>query len=228
MPSVFWNTVSLRSLDSATTALRVVVHVVAADLVGAVGEPVGVAGRSPTASRSLALFDAPAATTTMSAVVDLAARRPRDTTTPVTRPPAGRSRASPPRRRRAASTLGVVEDRPHGDRLGVGLGVHEARVAVAPRAADARAPRPVGLVEQDPARAPRTGGSRPPPRSSEISWMRGSWETAGHGYCFDQWPFGRIVAVVAVHLVQPLGLRVPRLEVVVADRPRRARRRRHA
>ena len=36
-------------------------------------------------------------------------------------------------------TFGVLERRPHGEHLGVGLGVHQAREAVAGRAADAGA-----------------------------------------------------------------------------------------
>ena len=32
-------------------------------------------------------------------------------------------------------------------------------------------------------------GCQPPlARPSEICWSRGSCETGGHGYCFDQWP----------------------------------------
>ena len=51
--------------------------------------------------------------------------------------------------------------------------------------------------------------------------MRGSCETAGHGYCLLRCPSVGSSPCVAVHLVQPLRLRVERLEVVVADRPRR-------
>src|SRR5262249_3039857 len=46
----------------------------------------------------------------------------------------------------------AVEYRPHRDGLGVGLGVHQARVAVTGRAADADTLRPPGLVQQDAAR----------------------------------------------------------------------------
>ena len=45
-----------------------------------------------------------------------------------------------------------AEHGPHRHRLGVGLRMHQTGVAVAPRASDAGASRPVGLVEQDPAR----------------------------------------------------------------------------
>ena len=48
--------------------------------------------------------------------------------------------------------VGVLERRPHAEHVGVGLGVHEAGEAVALDAANARAERRVGLVEQDPAR----------------------------------------------------------------------------
>ena len=116
--------------------------------------------------------------------------------------------------------VGPVEDRAHGDRLGVGLGVDQARVAVAPRAADARALGPVGLVEQDAARG-----------------VERVVAAGGHlvGELLDAWlvrdgrprvrlgprPLGGVLAGVAVDLVQLLGLGVPRLEVVVGQRPRR-------
>ncbi len=61
----------------------------------------------------------------------------------------------------------------------------------------------------------------PAASSSDSCWMRGSWDTAGHGYGRDRRPFRRVLARVAVDLVQPLRLAVPELEVVVADRPRR-------
>ena len=47
--------------------------------------------------------------------------------------------------------VGVLDRGPHGDHLGVGFGVHQAREAVAVIAPDALAKRHVGLVEQDPA-----------------------------------------------------------------------------
>ena len=116
--------------------------------------------------------------------------------------------------------VGPVEQRPDRDHVGVGLGVHQARVAVAPGAADAGAARPVGLVQHDPARGvervvaalgqpivdlldPRLVGDR------------------GPGVGLAAMALGRVLTAVAVHLVQVLGLRVPRLEVVVGQRPGR-------
>ena len=46
----------------------------------------------------------------------------------------------------------ATEQRPHGDRLGVGFGVHEARVPVARPTTNAGAVGPVFLGEQDAAR----------------------------------------------------------------------------
>ena len=112
------------------------------------------------------------------------------------------------------------QQRPHGDRLGVGLGVDHARIAVAPRAADARAAGPVGFVEEDPAR-----------RRERV--VAGGGQVVGDlldaRFVGDGRPrvllrpvtLGRVVAVVAVDLVQPLRLGVPGLEVVVAHRPGR-------
>jgi hypothetical protein len=42
----------------------------------------------------------------------------------------------------------------------------------------------------------------------------------GPGILLAPVPLGGILAVVAVHLIEPLGLRVVRLEVVVRERPR--------
>ena len=95
-----------------------------------------------------------------------------------------------------------------------------ARIAVAPRAADARAARAVGFVEEDPAR-----------RRERV--VAGGGQVVGDlldaRFVGDGRPrvllrpvtLGGVVAVVAVHLVQPLRLRVPGLEVVVAQRPGR-------
>jgi hypothetical protein len=47
--------------------------------------------------------------------------------------------------------VGVLDSRPHGKYLGVGLGVHETGEAVAVRAAHATAVGHIGLVEHDPA-----------------------------------------------------------------------------
>ncbi len=69
--------------------------------------------------------------------------------------------------------------------------------------------------------APRTGGSRQRPDRRVISWMP---RFVGHGrprVLLRPVTLGRVVAVVAVDLVQPLRLGVPRFELVVAHRPRR-------
>ena len=99
--------------------------------------------------------------------------------------------------------------------------MHQARVAVAPRAADARALGAVGLVEQDAARRVERVVARPSRGRRTSCWIRGSCDTAGHGYGLLAVALGRVLAGVAVHLVEPLGLRVVRLEVVVGQRPRR-------
>ncbi len=57
-------------------------------------------------------------------------------------------------------------------------------------------------------------------RSSESCWMRGSWLTAGNGYGALLRRLGRVLPTCAVHVVELLGLRVVRLELVVGDRPR--------
>ena len=104
----------------------------------------------------------------------------RDTTTPVTVRPLGVGLELVDLGPHQQRDVGQVEQRAHGDGLGVGLGVHEAGVAVAPRAADAGAPGPVGLVEQDAARRVERVVAAAA-RSSESCWMRGSCETAGQG-----------------------------------------------
>ena len=145
---------------------------------------------------------------------------PRDTTTPVTvRPEASVSSlvTSAPQ---SSVTFVTAEDGPDRDHLGVGLGVHQARVAITPGAADAGAARPVGLVQQDPARRVE----RVPAALGQVVG-----DLLDPRLMRDRRPrvllrpvaLGRVLAVVAVHLVQLLGLRVPRLEVVVGQRPGR-------
>ena len=95
---------------------------------------------------------------------------------------------------------------------------HQARVTIAPRAADAGAHSPMRLVEHDAARCViRVIASR-----REV--VR---QLLDPGFVGDRRPWvllapvslGRILAVAAVHLVELLGLRIPRLEVVVGQRP---------
>ena len=114
----------------------------------------------------------------------------------------------------------TAEDGPDRDHLGVGLGVHQARVAITPGAADAGAARPVGLVQQDPAR-----------RVERVPAALGQaiGDLLEPRLMRDRRPrvllrpvaLGRVLAVIPVHLVQLLGRRVPRLEVVVGQRPGR-------
>jgi len=113
-----------------------------------------------------------------------------------------------------------VEDGTHRDGLGVGLGVHQARVAVAPRATDARALRPVGLVEQYAARRVERVIAALLHLVREFLHAR----LVRHrrpGIRLRAMTLRRILAAVAVDLIQRLGLAVPRLEVVVAEGPRR-------
>ena len=193
-------------------------HVVAADLVGAVGEPVRVLvvrrGRSRCArvrraararrrcrprtssvapSRSTTTFDDARAGVVGLEPHDLRVRQQRD--------------------------VRVLERGPNADHLGIGLRVHHAREAVAVRAAHARAVRHVRLVEHDPARRVERMVPRPSRASSASCWMRGSCETGGMRVRRARRRLGRILAARAVHLVQLLGLRVVRLELVVGDRP---------
>ena len=118
--------------------LAVVEHVVAPDLVGAVGQAVGVARRWPTPAAAWRCSPRRRTTTTMSAVN--VSRAPSwSTTTPVT----ARARGVGLQPHASASVeqrdVGVLERRAHAEHLGVGLGVHEAREAVAVVAAHAGA-----------------------------------------------------------------------------------------
>ena len=98
--------------------------------------------------------------------------------------------------------------------------MHHARVPVTPRAPDARAARAVRLVEQDPARRRErvVAGRRQVVGDPLDAWLVGDGRP---GVLLRPVALGRVLAVVAVHLVQPLRLRVPGLELVVAERPGR-------
>ena len=116
--------------------------------------------------------------------------------------------------------VGPVKQRPDRDHVGVGLGVHQARVAVAPGAADAGAARPVRLVQHDPAR----GVERVPAALGQpVGDLLDPRLMGDRGPRVGLAPraLGRILTAVAVHLVQVLGLRIPRLEVAVVQRPGR-------
>ena len=149
----------------------------------------------------------------------------RDTTTPVTvRPEASVSQPD---------DLGVhqqrhvarVEQRPDRDDVSVGLGVDQARVAVARRAPDAMAGGLVGLVQHDPARGrERVVGLAPARRRFAGSAARAT--PAATGIVFTRILRSRSRAVHAMHVIQPLGPGVPGLEIGVAQRPGWATRRR--
>ena len=114
----------------------------------------------------------------------------------------------------------VLEGRPDTEHLGIGLRLDEAREAVAGLAADALAVRPV-VLEQ-----PNAAG-----RMERV--VAGALEVVGQlldarlvgqrreRVLGARVALGRILAMVAVDLVQVLGLRVVRLHVVVRDRPGR-------
>ena len=114
--------------------------------------------------------------------------------------------------------VGVLEGGTHTKDLGVGLGVDQAREAVAGRAADAAAERRVGLVEHDATR----GVEGVPARGGEVvgqlldpRLVRQRRERIGR----TGRRLGRVLAPCPVHLVELLGLGVVGLHVVVADRP---------
>ena len=152
---------------------------------------------------------------------------PRVTTTFVTERPDASVSSRVTSASTSSVTFGIAEQRSHRDGLRVGLGVHEARIAVAPRAADAGAPRAVGFVEQDPARCVE----RVVPAVLQVVDELLDARLVRHGrprVLLAPVPLGRVFAVIAVHLVEPLRLGVVGLEVVVRDRPRRRHARRRA
>ena len=67
---------------------------------------------------------------------------------------------------------------------------------------------------------PRTGGT-PWPQARRRSPAGGLMADRRPRVWLGQGPFGGVLAVHAVHLVEPLGLGVPGLELVVAERPGR-------
>ena len=107
-----------------------------------------------------------------------------------------------------------AEQRPDRDDVGVGLGVHQARVAVAGGAADADAAGPVGLVQHDPARRMERAVAALGQVIGDLL-QPGLVGDRGPGIRLAVRALGRIFPGVAVHVIQPLGRRVPRLEVVV-------------
>ena len=113
----------------------------------------------------------------------------------------------------------VLERRPHAEHLGVRLAVHRAGEAVAVHAADAGAVGHVRLEEPDPARSVKRAVARRREVVGELldpRLVRDRRERIRRA----RRRLGRVLSARAVHLVQLLGLRVVRLEVVVGDRPR--------
>ena len=96
----------------------------------------------------------------------------------------------------------------------------QARVAIAPGAADAGAAAPVGLVEHD--------AHRGRERVVALS-LQGVRDLLQAGLVADRRPgvrlgpvaLGGVLVPGAVHLVEPLSLAVPGLEVVITERPGR-------
>ena len=116
--------------------------------------------------------------------------------------------------------VGPVQHGPDRDDLSVRLGMDQAREAVAGVAANAGAERPVSLVQQDPARRVErtvTGGGQ---RVGDLLDPR-RVRDGGPRVLPGPVALGEILAVRAAYLVEPFGLGVPRLEVVVAQRPGR-------
>ena len=113
----------------------------------------------------------------------------------------------------------MLERRPHAEHVRVRLAVHDAREAVAVRAAHAGAEGRPRLVEHDPARRVErvvAGGGEGVRELLDARLVRDGRERIRRA----RRRLGRILAARAVHLVELLGLRVVRLQLVVGDRPR--------
>ena len=116
--------------------------------------------------------------------------------------------------------VGVLERRAHAEDLGVGLGVHQAREAVARRAAHARAVGHVVLGEHHAAgRVERLV----PGRLEVVGELLDARLVADRRERVGRagGRLGRVLAARAVHVVELLGARVVGLHLVVADGPRR-------
>ena len=126
----------------------VVEHVVAADLVGAVRQPVRVLVRGTGQQELRRVRRACGDDHDRSGEAPLARRRHRRRPRSRVRPdPSVSSRCTAALR--SSVTFGVPQRRADGDHVGVGLGVHQAREAVARRTPDAGAEGGFGLVEHD-------------------------------------------------------------------------------
>ena len=116
--------------------------------------------------------------------------------------------------------VGMGQRRIDADDLRVALGVNQTREAVAGLAPDAAALGRVGFVQHD---AERHVERAQPVGGQVVVQLLDPWLVLhGRERVRRARPWlGRIDAALAVHLIQMLGLRVVRFEVVVADRPRR-------
>ena len=209
----------VRFLGDRQDRRAVVEHVVPADHPGAVGQPVrvAVAGRG---EQDLGRVGGPGRDDHEVRAVGLLRAAPLDD-----HPLDGRSR---PRSSRGGATVArvrmahvrVLERGPDPEHLGVGLGLDEAREPVAGLAADAAAVGQVVLEQADAARCVERVVAGPLQVVGELLDPRLVGQrrvrVLGAGV-----PLGRVLAVVAVYLVELLGAGVVRLEVVVRDRPGR-------
>src|ERR1700746_2923977 len=103
--------------------------------------------------------------------------------------------------------------------LCVGLSAHQAGKAVAGIAANAAALVRVLLVEHDPDRYMKGLETR---TCEVVGQLLNARLMADGGPWIGgvRRRFGRIFSAVSVHLIQILGLRVVRLQIVIAERPR--------
>ena len=194
--------------------LAVVEHVVAPDLVGAVGEAVRVlvVGR---AEQQLGRVRRAAGDDDDVGAVASRAAPSRSTTHLGDRGP---GRVGAQRHGRGVGQqrdVGVLERGSHAQHLGVGLGVHQAREAVAGRAAHARAVGHVRLVEHHAAgrvEGVQAGRGEVVGELLDARLVRDRRERVGRA----GGRFGRVLAARAVHLVELLGLACSR-----APSPRR-------
>jgi hypothetical protein len=116
------------------------------------------------------------------------------------------------------SDVGILQGGTHADHFGVGLGVHQAGIAVAGIAANAATVRPIGLVEQDGAGCVRwaiTGAAQAIGDFLDAWLVTDRWMRIRRA---RRW-IGRIVATLTMNMVELLGLRVIRLQIRVVDRP---------
>ena len=165
------------------------------------------------------MFAAPHATTTMSPAIR-SSPPSRSTTTSVTAVPASFVVEPDDLRVRQQRDVRVLERRPHAEHLGVGLARGRGtgsrrRSRSGRRCCRACSPRRAGSRT-----ARGTGGSPAAARSSRelldprlVGDRRVRVRRARRR-------LGRVLAAVAVHLVELLGQRVVRLDLVVGDRPR--------